>query len=105
MHALTATARTSGIRYRSRRLAGKARTTRIRIITQVEINQAKTADATTLVSGLEKLDTVDLKPVILLTDNGYASDENAQAAAKMGVTHMAPPGGEARRGARRLRGC
>ena len=66
-----------------------------RIITQVEINQANTANATTLVSGLEKLDAVGLKPVILLTDNGYASDENAQAAAKMGVTHMAPPGGEA----------
>jgi len=66
-----------------------------RIITQVEINQANTADSTTLVPGLEKLDSIGLKPEIMLTDNGYASDENVLAAAEMGVTHVAPPGGEA----------
>lgn len=66
-----------------------------KIITQIEIEPANTPDGRGLVEGVEKLETAGLKPEILLTDNGYASDENHQALQADGVDHLCPPAGEA----------
>ena len=65
-----------------------------KIITQIEVNLANTPDVQTLVPGIEKLEEAGLKPEILLTDNGYASDENHQKLKDLGVDHVCPPAGD-----------
>lgn len=66
-----------------------------KIITQVEVEPANTPDVQGLVSGVEQLETAGLAPEVLLTDNGYASDDNHQALAARGVEHICPPAGKA----------
>lgn len=65
-----------------------------KIITQIEVNLANTPDVQTVVPGVERLEEAGLKPEILLTDNGYASDENHQELKARGVEHVCPPSGE-----------
>ena len=65
-----------------------------KIITQIEVNLANTPDVQTLVPGIEKLEEAGLKPEILLTDNGYASDDNHQELKERGVDHVCPPAGD-----------
>lgn len=65
-----------------------------KIITQVEINLANSPDVQTVVPGIERLEEAGLKPEILLTDNGYASDDNHQELKKRNVDHVCPPAGE-----------
>lgn len=65
-----------------------------KIITQIEVNLANTPDVQTVVAGVERLEESGLKPDILLTDNGYASDENHQELKARGVEHVCPPSGE-----------
>lgn len=66
-----------------------------KIITQIEVNLANTSDVRTVVPGIERLDEAGLKPEVLLTDNGYNSDENHQELKERGVDHICPPTGEA----------
>jgi len=65
-----------------------------KIITQVEVNLANTPDVQTLVPGVDKLEEAGLKPKILLTDNGYASDDKHQELKERNVDHVCPPAGE-----------
>lgn len=65
-----------------------------KIITQIEVNLANTPDVQTVVPGVEKLEHAGLKPEILLTDNGYASDDNHQELKARNVEHICPPSGE-----------
>ena len=65
-----------------------------KIITQVEINLANSPDVQTVVPGIERLEEAGLKPEILLTDNGYASDDNHQELKERNVDHICPPAGE-----------
>ncbi len=66
-----------------------------KIITQIDVEPANTPDGRGVVDGVEKLGAAGLKPEILLTDNGYASDENHQELQADGVEHLCPPAGEA----------
>ena len=65
-----------------------------KILTQVEVELANTPDVQGLVAGVERLEAAALAPEILLTDNGYASDDNHQALAARGVEHLCPPAGK-----------
>ncbi len=61
-----------------------------KIITQIEVELANTSDVRSVVEGVEKLDAAGLKPEILLTDNGYAGDENHQQLQDNGVDQICP---------------
>lgn len=65
-----------------------------KIITQIEVNLANTPDVQTVVPGVEKLEQAGLKSEILLTDNGYASDDNHQELKERNVEHICPPAGD-----------
>ena len=65
-----------------------------KIITQIEIEPANTSDVQNVVSGIEKLEEVGLKPDTLLTDNGFACDKNHQDLKELNVDHVCPPAGE-----------
>jgi len=64
-----------------------------KIITQIEVNLANSPDVQTVIPGIERLEEAGLKPEILLTDNGYASDDNHQGLKDRGVDHVCPPAG------------
>lgn len=66
-----------------------------KIVTQVEVNPANTPDVQTVVPGIDRLEQIDLKPDVLLTDNGYDSEDNHQELIKRGVELVCPPSGKA----------
>jgi hypothetical protein len=65
------------------------------IILQVRILDANTSDQSLLVEAIEKLEEKNVKPKIMLADNGYDSQENEAKLRERGVDLITPPSGDA----------
>ena len=65
------------------------------IILQVDLLNANTSDQSLLVEAIEKLKEKNVKPKIMLADNGYDSQENEAELNERGVALITPPSGDA----------
>lgn len=65
------------------------------IILQVDLLNANTSDQSLLVEVIEKLKEKNVKPKVMLADNGYDSQENEAELHERGVDLITPPSGDA----------
>jgi hypothetical protein len=65
------------------------------IILQVDLYDANTSDRALLVEAIENLEEKNIKPEVLLADNGYDSQENEAQLHERGVDLITPPSGNA----------
>jgi len=65
-----------------------------KIVTNVEVLEANVSDSKIIETTVDKLEEKGMKPEVMLTDNGFDSDENHQNLKKKDIELVCPPSGD-----------